>query len=83
MIGKIRLKRVENDALRAIKCLTRARCGKWTSHNLRATAMLFETVVAHLRQIADEMDDKTHITNGSIADSHSPAIPQAMNINGE
>lgn len=56
-IGKIRLKRIENDALQAIKCLTTARSGgEWTSYNLRAIATLFETVVGHLRQVADEMD---------------------------
>lgn len=57
MIGKVRLKRIENDALQAIKCLTTARSGgKWTSYNLRAIATLFEAVAAHLRQVADEMD---------------------------
>ena len=56
---KTRLKRIENDALQAIKCLTTARSGgKWTSYNLRAIALLFEAVVNHLRKIADEMDEE-------------------------
>jgi hypothetical protein len=57
MTGKVRLKRIENDALQAIKCLTTARSGgRWTAYNLRAIALMFEAVVGHLRQVADEMD---------------------------
>ena len=56
-IGDIRLKRIINDALQAVKSLTAARTGgEWTSYNLRAIATLFEAVVNHLRQVANDMD---------------------------
>lgn len=56
-VGTIRLKRIENDALRAIQSLTTARSTRpVTSQSIREVATQMDAVTAHLWQVANDMD---------------------------